>query len=177
VVRWSCKGGKRKNKHMALVKKKVTTKSYVVTKEVGPNDKCPPQARLIVEVIKAAGGTMLRDDLLAALKKPVEQGGLKTNQTAERILGFYRPKLADMGVMKEVEDTKEIEVEEADKPAKEVKPPKEAKAAKAGAAPGEGDKGKKGEPKTADAPAAPKVDAKATGQSSGGHPGHAGRPA
>jgi hypothetical protein len=164
---------------MAIEKKKVTNKSYTILKEIGPNDKCAPQARLIVDTIKANGGTMTREALLAALKRPVEQGGLKTGQTHERILGFYKPKLADMGVMREISEEKEIEVEVPDKPAKEAAPAKEAKAPKA---PGEGEKGKKGEPKTADAAPAVKVpEAKAESKSANAgtqhSQGHAGRPA
>jgi hypothetical protein len=150
---------------MATVKKEVKTKFYVVVNDIGANDKCPPQSRLIVDTIKAAGGRMSREDLLAALKRPPDQGGLKTNQTAERILGFYKPKLTEINVLKEEIETKEIEVEVPDKPAKEAKG--EAKAAAAngeGASPdpnavqgettaapatGEKDKGRKGHQKTA----------------------------
>lgn len=103
---------------MATVKKQVKKKFYAVLKEVGQNDKCPPQARLIVDTIKTAGGRLEREALLELLKRPVEEGGLKTNQTAERILGFYRPKLTEMGVLKEETVTEEIEVEVPDKPAK-----------------------------------------------------------
>ena len=102
---------------MATEKKIVKVKFYVLQKEIGASDKCPPQARLIVETVKAAGGKIEREALLALLKRPVEQGGLKTGQTAERILGFYRPKLKEMGVMLEVVKDKEIEVQVPDKPA------------------------------------------------------------
>ena len=148
---------------MATVKKEVKTKFYVVVNDIGANDKCPPQSRLIVDTIKAAGGRMSREDLLAALKRPPDQGGLKTNQTAERILGFYKPKLTEINVLKEEIETKEVEVEVPDKPAKDAKG--EAKAAAANGdgadqtaaqgeasappATGEKDKGRKGHQKTA----------------------------
>jgi hypothetical protein len=142
---------------MATVKKIIKTRFYVLTKEVGANDKCPPQAKLILDTIKAAGGKMTREDLIKDLKRPVEEGGLKTNQTAERILGFYKPRLTEMGVLKEETETSEIEVEVEDKPAKA---PKEKAAAgtdgatadstaEAGTAPGTASKGAKGEPKRA----------------------------
>ena len=103
---------------MAIVKKQIKKKVYSVLKDVGANDKCPPQARLIVDTIKTAGGKIEREELLTLLKRPPEQGGLKTNQTAERILGFYKPKLTEMGVLKEETEVTEIEVEVPDKPVK-----------------------------------------------------------
>jgi len=117
---------------MAIEKKIVKSKVYKVVKAVEASDKCPPQARLIVDTITAAGGSLGRDELMTLLKRAPEQGGLKTNQTAERILAFYRPKLVAMGVLKEdvVETT--IEVEVPDKPA----PAPAAAAAEAGAAAG-----------------------------------------
>jgi len=103
---------------MAIVKKQIKKKVYSVLKDVGANDKCPPQARLIVDTIKTAGGKIEREELLTLLKHPPEQGGLKTNQTAERILGFYKPKLTEMGVLQEATETEEIEVEVPDTPVK-----------------------------------------------------------
>ena len=103
---------------MAIVKKQIKKKVYSVLKDVGANDKCPPQARLIVDTIKTAGGKIEREELLTLLKRPPEQGGLKTNQTAERILGFYKPKLTEMGVLKEETEVTEIDVEVPDKPVK-----------------------------------------------------------
>ncbi len=138
---------------MAIVKKKVNTKFYTTPKEVGANDKCPPQAKLILDTIKAAGGRVSREDLMNLLKRPVEQGGLKTTQTAERILGFYKPKLTELGVLKEETETTEIDVEVPDKPAPAEKA---AGAADAAAATGgqsapaaDKTKGKKGEHKAA----------------------------
>lgn len=131
---------------MATEKKQVKTKVYVVVRELADSEKCPPQAKLIIDTIKAAGGKMSREDLLTQLKRPAEQGGLKTNQTAERILGFYRPKLVDdLGILKEETVTTEIEVEVPDKPAKAPK-------AEGASATGGGEskeKGKKGPQKTA----------------------------
>ena len=102
---------------MAIEKKQIKKKVYSTPKEIGANEKCPPQAKLILDTIKAAGGKVEREALLNLLKRPVEQGGLKTNQTAERILGFYRPKLVALGVLKEETEVTEIEVEVPDKPA------------------------------------------------------------
>ena len=107
---------------MAIVKREVKKKFYSVLKEVGASDKCPPQARLIVDTIKTAGGRVEREELLTLLRRPVDQGGLKTNQTAERILGFYKPRLEDMGVMKEESIDHEVEVEVPDKPAPAAAP-------------------------------------------------------
>ena len=103
---------------MAIVKKQVKTKIYSVLKDVGPSDKCPPQARLLVDTIKAAGGRIEREELLTLLTRPPEQGGLKTNQTAARILGFYKPKLTEMGVLQEETEVTEIDVEVPDTPVK-----------------------------------------------------------
>ena len=107
---------------MAIVKREVKKKFYSVLKEVGASDKCPPQARLIVDTIKTAGGRVEREELLTLLRRPVDQGGLKTNQTAERILGFYRPKLTALGVLKEDVEVETIEEEVPDEPAKVAAP-------------------------------------------------------
>jgi len=107
---------------MAIVKREVKKKFYSVLKEVGASDKCPPQARLIVDTIKTAGGRVEREELLTLLRRPVDQGGLKTNQTAERILGFYRPKLTALGVLKEDVEVETIEEEVPDEPAKAAAP-------------------------------------------------------
>ena len=137
---------------MAIVKKQIKKKVYSVLKDVGANDKCPPQARLIVDTIKTAGGEIEREKLLTLLKRPPEQGGLKTNQTAERILGFYKPKLTEMGVLKEETEVTEIDVEVPDKPVKADAPAAPAAAADAPAeAPAEpaSVKGAKGKHKAA----------------------------
>ena len=119
---------------MAIVKREVKKKFYSVLKEVGASDKCPPQARLIVDTIKTAGGRVEREELLTLLRRPVDQGGLKTNQTAERILGFYRPKLTALDVLKEDVEVETIEEEVPDEPAKVAAPAAEAAGA-ASAAP------------------------------------------
>ena len=119
---------------MAIVKREVKKKFYSVLKEVGASDKCPPQARLIVDTIKTAGGSVEREELLTLLRRPVDQGGLKTNQTAERILGFYRPKLTALDVLKEDVEVETIEEEVPDEPAKVAAPAAEAAGA-ASAAP------------------------------------------
>lgn len=132
---------------MATEIKKVKKRIYLILKDVDPNTKCPPQSRLIVDTIKSGGGKMEREELLTLLKRPPDQGGLKTNQTAERILGFYKPKLIADGILREDEETIEVEVEVPDKPAKAEQAEQ---AAAAGAEGGEhkpkkGGKGHKGE--------------------------------
>lgn len=109
---------------MATEQKEIKKKVYSVLKDVGENDKCPPQAKLILNTIKAAGGKMSREDLIAALKRAPEQGGLKTTQTPERILGFYKPKLETDGYIQEDSVSEMVTVEVADKPAKAPKAPK-----------------------------------------------------
>ena len=106
---------------MAIVKKEVRNRYYTIVSDLGENVKCPPQALLIINTIKAAGGRIGREELITLLKRPPEDGGLKTGQTVERILGFYRPRLIDMGVMKEEFEVSVIEVELPDKPKKEKK--------------------------------------------------------
>lgn len=108
---------------MATITKKVKTKYLSCPKEIGANDKCPPQAKLILDTIKAnaVDGKIKRDDLVNLLKRPPEEGGLKTNQTAERILGFYKPRLTESGVLLETEEEVEVQVEVADKSAKAEK--------------------------------------------------------
>ena len=103
-----------------MAKVKVVKKFYHILKDMGANDKCPPQARLILETIKANGtdNRIGREELLTLLKRVPEAGGLRTNQTAERILGFYRPRLTAAGVLKE--ETETVETEVPDPPAKEA---------------------------------------------------------
>ena len=135
---------------MAIEKKTIKTKIYLVLKDIDPNTKCPPQSRLIIETISKAGGKLRREELLTLLKRPVEEGGLKTNQTAERILGFYKPKLVAMGVLREDEESTEVDFEVPDKPAKEEKAAGDAATpAEASAGKGKSKKGEKGEHKAA----------------------------
>jgi hypothetical protein len=116
---------------MATETKKVKVKMVVLTGDIGANDKCPPQSRLIVDTLKAVeGGRISRADLIKLLSRPVDAGGLKTNQPPERIYGFYRPKLTAAGVIREEEEEQEIQVEVPDKPAEAEKPAKEPKAKK-----------------------------------------------
>jgi hypothetical protein len=134
---------------MAIVKREVKKKFYSVLKEVGASDKCPPQARLIVDTIKTAGGRVEREELLTLLRRPVDQGGLKTNQTAERILGFYRPKLTALGVLKEDVEVETIEEEVPDEPAKVATPAADAAGAASAAPVPDNVKGAKGKKKAA----------------------------
>lgn len=114
---------------MAIVKKQIKKKMYSTKRDIGANDKCPPQARLIIELIKNSGGKIEREELLTLLRRSPEEGGLKTNQTPERILGFYKPKLTEMGVLQEDTEISEIDVEVPDKPVKAVATPPAADAA------------------------------------------------
>ena len=111
---------------MATVKKEVKNKFYSLVRDLTESDKCPPQAKVIVQVLKEVGGKISREDLIAKLKAP---GLIKTEQTVERIFGFYRPKLVEMGIMKEEIETSTVEVQVADKPE-----PAKAEGAAAGAA-------------------------------------------
>ena len=106
---------------MAIVKKQIKNKVYSILKGIGENDKCPPQALLIVKTIQDAGGKIGREELLKLLGRAPEEGGLTTNQATERILGFYRPKLVALGVLQEDVVVTEIDVEVPDKPAKPAK--------------------------------------------------------
>jgi len=132
---------------------KTKQKFYVTLREIAANEKCPPQAKLIIDLIAANGGKISKEDLIALLQRPPNpaaplEGGLVTTQTAERILGFYRPKLAEMGVAREEETITETKVEVPDPPAKEEKPAKEPKAKKVKEPKNDG-KGAKGEPQAA----------------------------
>lgn len=133
---------------MATTKKEVKTQVFSLVRDLTDSDKCPPQARAIVGILKAHGKAISRKDLLEAMKVT---GVITTTQSIERIFGFYRPRLVDMGVMKEDVHISHVEVEVPDKPAKEPKAPKAEKAAA-------GD-GKTAEGKVGETAKAPKVDA------------------
>jgi len=135
--------------NMAIVKKQVKSKFYSLIREINDKDKCPPQALVVVKAI--AEGKSGRKELVEKLSQP---GRLTTTQTPERIFSFYRPRLIDMGVVKEEVVTSEIDVEVPDKPEKppkEPKPPKEKKVAadqsNQGTEPPKSVKGQKGEKK------------------------------
>ena len=127
---------------MATVTKQIKNKTYTVLRPVADNEKCPPQAKVILDTITELGTDVPRADLLKALSRPVEEGGIKTNQTVERILGFYRPRLVAMGVLREDEVVTEVEVEVPDASAKPDAPAKAAKVDEA--KPAKNVKGKKG---------------------------------
>jgi hypothetical protein len=122
---------------MAKEIKKVSVKVVTLLKEIAASDKCPPQQRLIVETLKGAGGKLDKSELIALLSRPVEEGGLKTNQTPDRIYGFYRPKLVAAGTISETSEDRETEVEVEDKPAVAEKPAKEKKEKKSKSVKGE----------------------------------------
>ncbi len=124
---------------MATEKKKVVTKKFSLTRELNDSDKCPPQAKVVVAALKALGGKADRATIIAELKKG---GTLTTTQTVERIFGFYRPRLIDLGVLKEEVVETVVEVQVPDKPPKAEKPAKEAKPAAEGGKPaGQGGSG------------------------------------
>jgi hypothetical protein len=103
---------------MATKKVIEKVKYYVLDKPIPEGEKCPPQSRLIVETVQKAGGKITRDELLRLLRRPVEEGGMKATQPIERVLGFYRPRLKEAGILHEVEESHETEVEVPDEPAK-----------------------------------------------------------
>lgn len=130
---------------MATKTKEIKTKFYVSKAAVGPNEKCPPQAKLILDTITAAGGKIERSELITLLSRPPAEGGLTTNQTPERILGFYKPKLVESGFLEELTETSTIEIEVPDKPVKEETPAAPAVEGEAvGVVPGAKVKGAKG---------------------------------
>ena len=114
---------------MATETKKVMQKVYTFVQDIGENVKCPPQARLIIDLVKAApGGTVDGPALVALMSRPpaaagqpAATGGLVTKQDPKRVLGFYRPMLKEMGTVAETEVEVEIQVEVPDKPAKPAK--------------------------------------------------------
>lgn len=110
---------------MATKQKEVKVKTFTLVRELSDKDKCPPQAKTIVNAVKALGGAATREQIVASLKAP---GVVETTQSVERIFGFYRPRLTDMGVLKEEVTTTTVEVPVAEKPAKAPKAPKEPKA-------------------------------------------------
>lgn len=101
---------------MATVKKMIKVQTFTLKKELGEADKCPPQSKLIIDSLKAAGGKMTREELLGSLRRPPEEGGLKTVQTPERIVSFYKPRLEAAGILQVDLESKEIDVEVPDKP-------------------------------------------------------------
>ncbi len=100
---------------MATEKRTINETHLVHVQDVGANDKCPPQAIVILDTIKAAENKRLERSALIAL---LSDGRLTTRQTPERILSFYKPRLISAGFIKEEKVPVEIEVEVADKPAK-----------------------------------------------------------
>ena len=100
-----------------MATKTIEKKSYQLIRDLdSEKDKCPPQAKVILDTLKAAPEqTMERVALIEALK----DGRLKATQPEERVFGFYRPKLIAAKLIKEIIFKVEIEV-----PDKEPKEPK-----------------------------------------------------
>jgi len=96
-----------------------TIKKYKVTRENKKDEKFAPQAQAILDAIKGFGEPVERGALLANLEK---SGVLKTKQTPARVFSFFRPRLVEAGILKEL---KEVTAEE--KPVKAAKEPKEPK--------------------------------------------------
>ena len=104
---------------MATVTKKTTEVTYTIEKQPDASQKCPPQAKLIIDILSAQPNqTATRAELMALLKRDPADGGLKTTQTAEKILGFYQPKLEEQGILKVTKNVTETQVEAPDKPSK-----------------------------------------------------------
>lgn len=97
-----------------MATKTVKTKMYSIDRARTDKDKCPPQAQVILEALVSAGKPLSRTELVEACKP-----GIKTTQTVERIVSFYRPRLIEMGLMKEVVEETTVEIPEA--PAKAAK--------------------------------------------------------
>ncbi len=113
-----------------------TRKLYKVTRENKKDESFAPQAQAILDTIKANGEPVERAALLEKLEKSQV---LKTKQTPARVFAFFRPKLVEAGILKEIKEV----VPDAEKPAKAAASEKKAKATTA--APKAGGKGKKTE--------------------------------
>lgn len=101
-----------------------TIKKYKVTRENKKDEKFAPQAQAILDAVKGFGEPVERAALLASLEK---SGVLKTKQTPARVFSFFRPKLVEAGILKEIKETVETE-----KPAKAAKAEKSEPAPKKG---------------------------------------------
>jgi len=78
----------------AAKKKAPVVKLFVKGKELGEKDKLPPQAKVIVGLIRDMS-PVKRDDLVKAMK-----GKIKTRQPEERILSYYQSRLVNEGYIK-----------------------------------------------------------------------------
>ena len=87
--------------------------TYTFKAEPGEKEKLAPQARIVLNHIKAAGTSgVTRDKLVAALEKDATAGTLETRQDVRKILGFYQPRMVEAGLI------------DVTKPAKAPKEPK-----------------------------------------------------
>jgi hypothetical protein len=103
---------------MTTVTKVVQVPTFELLREIVQTDKCPPQMKVIVDALQKLGGTASRAALVEAISVP---GVLTTKQTPDRILGFYRPRMIEMGLLKQFDTPTEVETEVPDKPAKAEK--------------------------------------------------------
>ena len=62
-----------------------------------PDSTLPPQAALIVQLVRRNAAGLTRDQLVEQLKLGVQTGALKTAQPPARILAFYKPILVKRG--------------------------------------------------------------------------------
>jgi len=89
--------------------KTVRNITYSFTKQVGKDEKLPPQARVLLNHLETLGTTP-RAEYLSALSaangKGVEGQDLKTRQPVERILAFYQADLVGGGYMKTAKEEK-----------------------------------------------------------------------
>lgn len=90
-----------------------------------PDNTLPPQAGLIVQLVRRSPSGMTRENLIGQLKLAAQTGVLKTAQPPARILAFYKPILVKRGWL-EVSGVEEPKVKAdkspVEKAAKEEKP-------------------------------------------------------
>lgn len=92
----------------------MVVKKYKISREFKKDEKFAPQAVTIVEQIKSYGEPVERATLFADLEK---SGKLNTKQSVSRVFSFFRPKLVEAGLLKEIKET----VADPEKPAKAAK--------------------------------------------------------
>lgn len=104
-------------------------KLYKVTRENKKDEKFAPQAQAILDTIRGLNAPVERGDLIAVLDK---SGVLKTRQGSARVFSFFRPKLIEAGILKEIKE--EVATEKPAKAAKtekaETKAPAKGKTSK-----------------------------------------------
>lgn len=104
-------------------------KTYVHVRDLNENEKCAPQAKIILQVIKAAGEAGIERKALIETLGSMVGTTLTTTQGVDRIFGFYRKPLLASGVISEVvteveKPKAEESAEGAEAPAKKKRAPK-----------------------------------------------------